>query len=207
MINIFIVLDEKETFQHHDRTTAASTTWCDGGVIGWTSVYWSVHLQVLHWLIVVDSMCFCTKRHETHRFIIMTQLLQTDGFIKPVTEIQTKSISTITDNMINTAVLTQVSVSPVLSSHPVFRCCTVLHYSDSFGYFMFTLITHSVINTFILIIGEHQTDQLSSLWISSMSLSIHQRLPQSNRLQLQSEQWVLSLLCEYFCTSTKEQTY
>lgn len=84
IINIFNVLDENETFEHHDRTTAAWTTWSDGGVIGWTRFYWSVHLQVLHWLIVVDSMCFCTKRHETHRFIVTTQLHQTDGFIRLV---------------------------------------------------------------------------------------------------------------------------
>lgn len=47
---------------------------------------------------------FCTKRHETEQFIITTQIHLTDGFIRLVTEIQTKSISTVSNNMINTVV-------------------------------------------------------------------------------------------------------
>lgn len=114
-------------------------------------------------------MCFCTKRHETHRFIITTQICKTDGFIRPVLRSKpNQSVRSLITWSIqqygpSQAALTQVSVSPVLSSPRI----QVLYFTTllwQFSYFMFTVITQPVINTLILIIGDNQTDQLSSLW-------------------------------------------
>ena len=95
---------------------------------------------------------FCTKRHETERFFVTTQIHLTDGFIRLVTEIQTKSISTVSNNMINTVVrsFTGCTDSGISVTFPQLTpSVQVLYFTTllwQLELLLFTLITHSVIN-------------------------------------------------------------